>query len=479
MAPIDSVEDAVKALCEADSSILAGALSDVVILVDRQGLVQDIAVTKSLPDYALAESWRGAALLDKVTVESTSKLNDLLAKPGSERARQVNHNRRAPGGNGAAHPPPSWPVSYISFAVPDSDKILLVGQDLSAASELQQQLLRLQSSKEQDYARLRGMESRYRVIFETGADAILIVDAASLRVAEVNGQAAKLFKGTHKKLIGRTIVDLAVTDDAGKLVDKVSAARATGTQQNLSMRLRPGDIDHAVSISPFREDDKSVFLVRVAPSLTSNAHNHAGNGSYALPQLIERAPDAFIVTDLNGNVVSANQAFLAMADLTTPEQAIGHSLEQWLGRPGIDFDLLLNQLRSQGQVRLYATSLRGNYGSMVDVEVAAGTEMASGNTHYAFMIRDVQSRVPDEHGLTNLLPHSSGQLTELIGRVPLKELVRQATDVIERLCIESALELTEENRASAAEILGLSRQGFYMKLRRYGMIDSSAKDLGD
>jgi DNA-binding NtrC family response regulator len=65
-------------------------------------------------------------------------------------------------------------------------------------------------------------------------------------------------------------------------------------------------------------------------------------------------------------------------------------------------------------------------------------------------------------------------MTELVGRVPLKELVRDATDVIEKLCIEAALELTGDNRASAAEMLGLSRQSLYVKLRRYGMADMVA-----
>ena len=53
----------------------------------------------------------------------------------------------------------------------------------------------------------------------------------------------------------------------------------------------------------------------------------------------------------------------------------------------------------------------------------------------------------------------------------LKGLVREATDVIERLCIEAALKLTSDNRASAAEMLGLSRQSLYVKLRRYGLGD--------
>jgi DNA-binding NtrC family response regulator len=68
------------------------------------------------------------------------------------------------------------------------------------------------------------------------------------------------------------------------------------------------------------------------------------------------------------------------------------------------------------------------------------------------------------------------QLTELIGRVALKDLVREATEVIERLSIEAALELTGDNRASAAEMLGLSRQSLYVKLRRYGIGDLTGSE---
>ena len=59
----------------------------------------------------------------------------------------------------------------------------------------------------------------------------------------------------------------------------------------------------------------------------------------------------------------------------------------------------------------------------------------------------------------------------MVGRVPLKDLVRDSTDMIEKLCIETALTMTNDNRASAADVLGLSRQSLYAKLRRYGLGD--------
>ena len=91
-----------------------------------------------------------------------------------------------------------------------------------------------------------------------------------------------------------------------------------------------------------------------------------------------------------------------------------------------------------------------------------------------FTIRDIGLRMGKETKPSREIPRSTSQMTELVGRVPLKDIVRDTTDLIEQLCIEAALELTGDNRASAAEMLGLSRQSLYVKLRRFGMGDSGS-----
>jgi transcriptional regulator PpsR len=94
-----------------------------------------------------------------------------------------------------------------------------------------------------------------------------------------------------------------------------------------------------------------------------------------------------------------------------------------------------------------------------------------------FTIRDVGRRLTgtDTRGAREV-PRSVGQMTELVGRMPLKDIVRDTTDLIEQLCIEAALELTADNRASAAEMLGLSRQSLYVKLRRFNLGDLSVAE---
>ena len=69
------------------------------------------------------------------------------------------------------------------------------------------------------------------------------------------------------------------------------------------------------------------------------------------------------------------------------------------------------------------------------------------------------------------LARSASELTELVGRVPMKDIVSETSDLIEQLCIETALQMTNDNRALAAQFLGLSRQNLYVKLRCYGIGD--------
>lgn len=191
----------------------------------------------------------------------------------------------------------------------------------------------------------------------------------------------------------------------------------------------------------------------------------------AVAQIIERAPDGFVVTDLDGRVLLANHAFVELAQLGSEEQLRDQLLDRWLGRPGVDLSVMLATLRQQGAVRLFATSLRGELGVQADVEIS-GVAVPDGDPPcLGFTVRHVGRRLGTELQAGKAAPRSVEQLMQLVGRMPLKDLVRESTDLIEQLCIESALELARDNRAAAAEMLGLSRQSLYVKLHRYGLGD--------
>jgi transcriptional regulator PpsR len=194
--------------------------------------------------------------------------------------------------------------------------------------------------------------------------------------------------------------------------------------------------------------------------------------------VVAHAPDGFVLTDDTGFILAANAAFADMAQLAGADATRGQPLDRWLGESALDVEVLVSNLRQRGSVRFFATSLRGENGGVAQVEVSAVAVTRDGLPSFGFVIRNTTPRLRGEGRIGRDLPRSVEQLTELVGRVPLKDLVREATDVIERLCIEAALQLTGDNRAAAAELLGLSRQSLYVKLRRYGLVEQDDDERG-
>jgi transcriptional regulator PpsR len=457
---------------------LIAAASDVALIIDDKGVIRDLAFGS---EDLLREGyydWLGKPWADTVTVESRTKVDGLLRDSKANAAprwRHINH----PSAAGA-----DLPMSYAAIGLPATGRgkatgrAVVFGRDLRANAALQQRLVSAQQAMERDYWRLRHMETRYRSLFQVAAEAVLIVDAESGRLQEANPAATALL-GADATRAGSAFGE--GFDAAGKEAVQGLVARVTNTGRaaSVSGRWVAAELLLRVSASLFRQEKTSHLLVRVSPAEGVAASRADGNVESALLKLIEGAPDAFVVTDLAGRVLSANRAFLELAQLNTESQVLGQSLEHWLGRSGVDLDVLISNLRQRGVVRLFATVMRGEYGSSSDVEISGVAVTGGEQPCMGFTIRDVSRRLGSEVRSGREMPHSVGQMTELVGRVPLKDIVRDTTDLIEQLCIEAALELTHDNRASAAEMLGLSRQSLYVKLRRFDIGDLTPASSDD
>jgi transcriptional regulator PpsR len=364
------------------------------------------------------------------------------------------------------------PILYCGVQVGEDGRVVVFGRDLRALSALQQRLVDAQQSMERDYARLRHVETRYRLLFELSSEAVLVLDAATQKVADANPAARHLFGDAAKGVLGRAFLDIFEPESAPAVQGLLSLVRSAGRGDDVRARLLEGGREVIVSASLFRQEAASLLLVRLPAVATSLAiTGEEPKIKTKLLQVVESAPDGFVVTNPDGRILTANAAFLDMAQLPSEEQARGEPLERWLGRPGVDLDVLIANLRQRGTIRLFATTLRGEYGETSEVEISGVSVVNGGQPCLGFAIRNIDRRLSPAPATAREMPRSVEQLTELIGRVSLKDLVREATDMIERLCIESALELTGDNRASAAEMLGLSRQSLYVKLRRYGLGD--------
>ncbi|MFO1306549.1 MAG: transcriptional regulator PpsR [Burkholderiales bacterium] len=448
---------------EAASSVITAA-SDIALILDREGVIRDLAFGSEellQEDYG---KWLGQPWADTVTQESRGKIEELLRDASNKapgRARQVNH----PSSRGA-----DVPVVYSAVQVGDSGRVVAVGRDLRSIAALQQRLVEAQQSMERDYWRLRHVETRYRLLFQMAREAVLVVDTQTLKVAEANPAAVELLGDPDRRIVGRPLGESFDADSDKSLQSLLVSVRVAGRGDDVRVRLRDGDRQFMASASLIRHENSSLFLIRLAP--VSSAMPASRPAAALMAQVVDSAPDAFVVTDPEGRILAANSAFVELAQLASEEQARGESLDRWLGRPGVDLNVMISNLRQYGVLRLFATTLRDEAGATTDVEISAVSLPRAQQPCLGFTIRNVGRRLSaDPQQGTRALPRSVEQLTELVGRVPLKDLVREATDRIEQLCIEAALELTRNNRASAAEMLGLSRQSLYVKLRRFGLGD--------
>ncbi|MDQ8145308.1 MAG: transcriptional regulator PpsR [Gemmatimonadota bacterium] len=438
------------------AATLITATSEVALVVDRGGIIRHVEFSGAEPPVDGAESWVGTPWVDTVTPESRGKIEQMLREAttaGTTRRRQVNHPSRA----GA-----DIPVAYNAVRAEDGS-VVAVGRDLRAISTLQQRLVDTQQAMERDYWKLRHVETRYRLLFQLSTDAIIVVDADTMKVVDASNAATRLFDLPAEKLVGRSFPLGIAVGSARAMEDLLAAARTTGHAGDVRITLADGRGESLASASCFRQENLTLLLVRLsrfaAPAGVSATREQ-------VLALVQMAPDACVITDADGAIVYANRAFLDLAQLASEEQAKARSLGNWVGRPGADLQVFLSTLKKHGVVRVAASSVRGDLGLSSEIELSAVT-LADGGI--GFILRDVGRRVATvPHGARDLTK-AVEDLTALVGRVSLPTLVKDTTDLVERHFIEAALELTGDNRTTAAEVLGLSRQTLYVKLRRHGL----------
>ena len=116
------------------------------------------------------------------------------------------------------------------------------------------------------------------------------------------------------------------------------------------------------------------------------------------------------------------------------------------------------------------TKMQTRFGRQILVEISSTYLGKKNQATLAFVFKDITHMESDRHQTDTVSEKALENVMKLVGSAPLKELVADTSDVVERLCIETAIELTGNNRVAAADMLGVSRQSLYVKLRKYGLM---------
>lgn len=443
---------------------IISAASDIAIVVTREGQVLSVLVSTIHKSFGPLDHWETYDLREFLTTESSAKLDaQLLAiSEGSHRLRPVelNHMESA-----------RWefPVRYTFHPISPDGTVLMLGRDLRPMAEIQQQLVQAQLALERDYETQREYDTRYRVLMETTQEPMVFIAMASGRITDINNAAALLLGGTREELTGAAFAQEFEGRKRNEMIEMLVAAAQNETGEPVAVQARRSRRRLLVMPTFFRASGERVLLCRFE-------YSEAGGGqtddlARNLAGMFKGGVEGIVFTDAEGTIRAANESFLNLADAANAATVKGRSLGDFLVRGSIDLKVMLENATRVGHLKLYTAKLASDFGTQVPVEITVTYLADRAYPSLVFMFRDAShAETSRPQAVPQLAGETARSVMDLVGSATLKDIVAETTDVVEKMCIETAVELTRNNRVAAAEMLGLSRQSLYVKLRKYGLL---------
>ena len=445
------------------------AQPDVTLLLDMDGVIREATLSGAISNEGV-DGWLGRQWGDTVSDLGGEKVRRMLedAKTrGVSAFRQV--TQRFPSGL-------ELPVEYTTLMLGGRAGLIAIGKNLQAVAELQSRLIAAQQAIERDHWKRREIETRYRLLFEASNEAFLLIRSSNLRIIEANPaavQALGLSSQDPEAINGHEFLQELVAQEREGCQAMLQRVREQGKAPGVLVHVGLDRKPWMLRASLIAAETGQAFLLQLAPVGSAAQPDRRRQDAVSIEDVVEHAPDGFVIVDEEGVIRRANRAFLELVELGAMGSVVGESLSRWLWQPGADLSVLMATFHRHRVVRLFSTTLHGELGTETAVEISvAGTPDAQ-SRNVGMVIRDVGRRLqasPEDGRLLSAL----GPVADQIGRAPLRKLVDDTVGVIERYHIKSAIETAGGNRTAAAEILGLSRQSLYAKLRRYGLEQRSS-----
>ncbi len=425
---------ALSGVAPALAAAFASLTGDVALVIDAQGVIREVAVSEAAAGHP-AGDWIGRSWAETVTSGTRRKIELLLQEtgdPGVTRRREVNHPSR-----GGA----DIPMSYAAMRLGLDGPVIAVGRDLRAVAAIQQRFVEAQKEMERGYWKLRQEASRQRLLAQVATDAVMVVDAATLAVQDINGAGESLF-GPRGAPLPTPIGEL--------LAKAAQTGRPAEVRTRLMLAAGVTQID--LCATPFRATDAAGpgpqrLLVR--------ARSASVDGT-------SREGESVVVTDSSGRVVVANAAFRALCRAEA-DAVEGRAVADLLGDPQRHLAALFVDARRGGLVRRSAMLLGG--GRVPTFECLAQAALMHDGDQECIGL----TLVPASPSRTDSLRSALLALLDQTGEVPLRDLVRRVSELTERHAVETALRRFPDHHGDTAALLGVSDDDLAERLKRLGL----------
>ena len=186
-------------------------------------------------------------------------------------------------------------------------------------------LVGLAIERERSLEMIRESELRYRRLFESATDGILILDADTGRIVDANPFLTRLLGDAYADLIGQDFWQIAVLQPIANSIESFRELTRRGyvREDNLPLETNDGNqifvefVSHAYSVG-----DTNLIQCNLRDvSERQRAAEALRQSEERFRLLVDQAADAFIVHDFEGKILEVNQRAC---------QSLGYSKEQLL-----------------------------------------------------------------------------------------------------------------------------------------------------
>jgi PAS domain S-box-containing protein len=245
---------------------------------------------------------------------------------------------------------------------------------------------------------LRASEARYRLLFETESDALLLVDVASLRLVDANPAAEDLWGYDRAELLSLTVANLSAEPDS-----TLDSIRTPTGRVHIPLRWhrrRDGTV-FPVEITANRLllDGRLTVVAAVRDITARRQAEEALRASEEQYRAIFNASaDALVLRDAQFRIVDVNATYEAMSGYSRAE-VIG--VDQVLANPPQTHGTLreLHDRALAGEPMVIETQLVRRDGLGREVELRAVPVRHRGEPHVLWMGRDITERKRTEEAL--------------------------------------------------------------------------------
>jgi len=252
--------------------------------------------------------------------------------------------------------------------------------------------------------KLKHSEERYKLISENAYDLISILNQ-NLQFEYANEQPCLRILGyTNKEIIGKSVLAVIHPDDK-KIAIKTLVEGLNIGKGVLEVRIKHKN-NHWIWIevkgNTFKDRDGKIKGILIGRDITERkeADKRIKESEEKYRTIFNASPDFVYLTDLKGNILDANQAFLEKTKISLNEAQNKQILEFFAGENLEDLKAKINELRAGIVIKGLETTVKNTLGEIYDCEINAVPLKKNGKITKAISFaRDITARKQAEQKL--------------------------------------------------------------------------------